>query len=66
MIKRKLSGKTQLIFGVLSYFKEEVKTLNRPKFRALKKIISGYIQMKFRTPKRKVNPRKLNLGLDEI
>ncbi len=59
MIRRKLSGKTRLVLGSLSYLKEEIKTLNRAKMRALKKIISGYIEMKF-------NQRKLNPGLDEI
>lgn len=65
MKKRKVSGKTRLILGSLSYLKEEVKTLNFAKLRALKKIISGYIEMKFRTPK-KVSQRKLSPGLDEL
>ena len=65
-MRRKLSGKTRLILGALSYLKEEVKTLNFEKIRALRKIISGYVEMKFRPPKKKVNQRRLAPGLDEI
>lgn len=65
MIKRKVSGKTRLVLGSLSYLKEELKTLNFAKIRALRKIISGYIEIRFRTPK-KANQRKLSPGLDEL
>jgi len=46
------SGKARLIKGSLLYLWEEVKTLNRMKMKALARIISGYIRMKYRDQKR--------------
>lgn len=46
------SGKSRLIKGTLLYLWEEVKTLNRMKIKALTKIISGYIKMKYRDQKK--------------
>ena len=45
------SGKSRLIKGTLLYLWEELKTLNRIKIRALARIISGYIKMKYRDQK---------------
>lgn len=41
------TGKSKLMKGSLLYFWEELKTLNRTKFRALSNIISGYFKMRF-------------------
>lgn len=50
------SGKSRLVKGTLLYLWEEIKTMNRVKFRALKTILSGYIRMKYRD-KRIKGPR---------
>lgn len=47
------SGRTRLIKGTLLYLWEEIKTMNRTKFRALSVILTGYIRMKLRDPKTK-------------
>lgn len=65
-MKRKLSGRTRLILGALTYLKEEFKTLNLKKIKALGKILSGYVEMKFRPSKKKLSQRKLSPGLDDI
>lgn len=49
------SGKTRLIKGSLLYLWEEIKTLNRMKIKALTRIISGYVRMKYRDQKRIAN-----------
>lgn len=41
------SGKVRVIKGSLLYFWEELKTLNMRKLKALFRIISGYLKMKF-------------------
>jgi hypothetical protein len=52
MIKRNEKGKARLIKGTLLYIWEDIKTMNRVKFRALLKILSGYFRMKLKEPKR--------------
>jgi hypothetical protein len=51
------SGKSRLIKGSLLYLWEEIKTLNRMKVKALARIISGYIKMKYRDQKRLTSNR---------
>ncbi len=46
------SGKSRLIKGTLLYLWEELKTLNRMKIRALTRMISGYLKMKYRDQKK--------------
>lgn len=45
------SGKSHLIKGSLQFLWEEVKTLNKFKIKALKRIVTGYFKMKFRDKK---------------
>lgn len=45
------SGRSRIIKGALLYLWEEIKTMNRTKFRALSVILTGYIRMKFRDQK---------------
>jgi hypothetical protein len=47
MEKTSETGKSRLLKGSLSYFWEELKTLNRAKLRALWKILSGYVRLKW-------------------
>jgi hypothetical protein len=47
MTKENESGKVRLIKGSLLYFWEEVKTMNMRKLKALFRIFSGYLRMKF-------------------
>ena len=51
------SGKSRLIKGSLLYLWEEIKTMNRMKLKALARIISGYIKMKYRDQKRLTSNR---------
>jgi hypothetical protein len=56
MTKKKESGKARLIKGSLLYLWEEIKTMNKTKFKALTRILSGYLKMKFSDPKKiKIN-----------
>lgn len=48
MAKVMESGKANVIKGSLLYLWEEMKTMNRTKFRALSTIFIGYFKMKFR------------------
>lgn len=48
MAKVMESGRANVIKGSLLYLWEEMKTMNRTKFRALSTILSGYFRMKFR------------------
>ena len=52
MTKRIESGKSKLIKGSLIFLWEELKTMNRVKFRAILKIISGYFRMKMTSQKK--------------
>lgn len=47
MSKEIESGKVRLIKGSLLYFWEEIKTMNLRKLKALFRILSGYLKMKF-------------------
>ena len=47
MTKKNESGKSRLIKGSLLYAWEEAKTLNMNKFKALYRIGTGYIKMRF-------------------
>ncbi len=48
MAKVMESGKAHVIKGSLVYLWEELKTMNRTKFRALSTIFMGYFKMRFR------------------
>ena len=57
---KKESGKSRLIKGSLLYLWEELKTMNMVKMKALYRIGSGYVKMKFFAPKKsKTEPRKI-------
>jgi len=43
----KISGKSLLRSGALQFIWAEIKTLNKVKFKALWKIIKGYVRMKY-------------------
>jgi hypothetical protein len=47
------SGKSRVIKGSMRYLWEELKTMNRYKFKALSKIVSGFVKMKFSDNTRK-------------
>lgn len=48
---RSETGKSQLVKGSLQYLWEEVKTMNKGKMKALGRIISGYVKMKYKDDK---------------
>lgn len=64
MTKKVESGKVRLIKGSLLYAWEELKTMNMVKFRALGRIISGYIGMKF-AGKKHVSAHNSDLSLND-
>jgi hypothetical protein len=57
MANRKDSGKVILFKGTMSYLWEEIKTINRRKLSALRRILAGYIRMKFSDQKKITNRR---------
>jgi hypothetical protein len=58
MAKKESNGKTELWKGAMVYLWEELKTMNRVKFRALRIMASGYVKMKLkRARKSKARPR---------
>ena len=59
MNKKNESGKSRLIKGALFYLWEEMKTLNRAKFKAMSRMLSGYLKMKFSHPKKISTQRKI-------
>ncbi|MFP5384507.1 MAG: hypothetical protein ACLGHN_00410 [Bacteriovoracia bacterium] len=63
MANRIESGKSRLVKGSLLYLWEELKTLNRTKFRALARIISGYFRMKL--DQRKLISRRKSHGVND-
>jgi hypothetical protein len=64
MTKKNESGKSKLIKGSLLYLWEDIKTLNRVKLRALYKIMTGYLIMRFRDQKKLTHHRNLDLSPD--
>jgi len=58
------SGKTRLIKGSLLYAWEELKTMNMVKFRALGRILSGYLRMKFSDKKPISDSRNSDFSLN--
>ena len=62
MMKKKHSGKPELVKGALLYLWEEVKTMNRIKVMALGKMLKGYFSMKFGKPKTKAPRKSLSLN----
>ena len=63
MTKKEESGKSTLIKGSLIYLWEEMKTMNRMKFKALMRIARGYFKMKFRDSK--TTERNSNFSLSD-
>lgn len=45
------TGRSKLIKGSMLYLWEEVKTINRRKIKALSRIVTGFIKMKFKDQK---------------
>lgn len=64
MTKKIESGKARLIKGSLLYAWEELKTLNFTKMRALGRILSGYIRMRFLDKKDSRASQNSNFSLD--
>lgn len=64
MTKKLESGKSRLIKGSLLYAWEELKTMNMIKFRALGRILNGYIRMKFRDSKPSTGSRNSDYSLN--
>jgi hypothetical protein len=64
MTKRLESGKSRLIKGSLLYAWEELKTMNMVKFRALGRILSGYLRMKFADKKPVSDARNSDFSLN--
>lgn len=65
MTKKVESGKSRLIKGSLLYLWEELKTMNMTKFKALYRIGTGYIRMKFFTKskeKKRIEHHDVNRG----
>lgn len=60
MTQKEKSGKSRLIQGGLVYLWEELKTMNWIKFKALYRILSGYLIMRYRDSRKVANQRKLN------
>lgn len=60
-MKHHESGKVRLIKGSLLYFWEELKTMNMVKLKALLRIISGYVRMKFMDQKKHRQDNDLSL-----
>lgn len=65
MNKKLESGKTRLVKGSLLYLWEEIKTMNRRKFQALFRIMSGYVRMRIQKSQKITHRRNLDLSLDE-
>lgn len=64
MTKKNESGKVRLIKGSLLYAWEELKTMNMVKFRALGRILSGYLRMKFTDKKPVSDVRNSNFSIN--
>jgi hypothetical protein len=64
MTKKLESGKSRLIKGSLLYAWEEMKTMNMTKFRALGRIFSGYLRMKFKDRKTVSDARNSDFSLN--
>jgi hypothetical protein len=64
MTKKLESGKSRLIKGSLLYAWEEMKTMNMTKFRALGRIFSGYVRMKFKDRKPVSDARNSDFSLN--
>lgn len=64
MTKKLESGKVRLIKGSLLYAWEEMKTMNMVKFRALGRILSGYLRMKFAEKKPSRDARNSDFSLN--
>lgn len=64
MTKKFESGKARLIKGSLLYAWEELKTMNITKLRALGRIFSGYVKMKFSDKRSVSSGRNSDFSLD--
>lgn len=64
MTKKLESGKARLIKGSLLYAWEEMKTMNMVKVRALGRILSGYLRMKFSDKKTTRDARNSDFSLN--
>lgn len=60
MAKVMESGRATMIKGSLLYLWEEIKTMNRTKFRALSTIFRGYFRMKLSMVHPEKNKQKIN------
>lgn len=58
------TGKMRVIKASLLYLWEEIKTMNLTKLKALTRILTGYIKMKFLDHPQKSNTRKSDFSLD--
>ena len=66
MTNKKSSGKIKFITGISQFLWAELKTMNTAKLKSLYKIGTGYITMKFFTPKKVVHQKPVrNRELEE-